>query len=188
MEARQMKGMLVAAAMCVMMAGTLALAGCGGQQAASSSATESSAAAAAESSAAAAAESSAAATESSAAAKSSYTVDYGTSEIYSQADIDSAIATVMDEFDAWEDVTMKSIAYAGDEACGEDELAYVNELREAQIPDQDTFDQAIVLTSDFHTDADAQAAWEPDSDYDGYTWHMGRTGNGEWLLMTWGYA
>lgn len=119
------------------------------------------------------------------------TVDYGSSALYSEADMDSALDAVLREFSTWTGCVMKRFAFAGDEACGADELAYVNELREANAPDSDAFDQAIVFTCDFHTPSEAEAegtAWEPDADYSNWTWHLGRTGaDGAWQLMTWGY-
>ena len=119
------------------------------------------------------------------------TVDYGTSELYTEADIDSALDVVLAEFGTWDGCTLKKIAFMGDEACNADELAYVNELREAQMPDEAEFDQALVLTSEFHSPSAEQAentAWEPDTDYRDWTWHLGRTGaDGSWKLLTWGF-
>ncbi len=118
------------------------------------------------------------------------TVDYGTSSTYTEADIDSALDPVLTEFTSWKGCTLKKIAYAGDDACDADEVAYVNELREAQMPDEPKFDQALVLTSEFHSPSGedaANTAWEPDTDYTDWTWHLGRTGDdGEWKLLTWG--
>ena len=120
------------------------------------------------------------------------TVDYGTSSIYTEADIDSALDPVLSEFTNWKGCTLKSLAYAGDEACGTDEVAYANELRAAQMPDEPEFDQVLVFTSTFHSPSaeDAEGtAWNPDTDYEGWSWHLARTGNdGEWKLLTWGYA
>ncbi|MDO4808125.1 MAG: M15 family metallopeptidase [Coriobacteriales bacterium] len=119
-------------------------------------------------------------------------VDYGESEVYEDSDIDAALGTVLDEFGTWEGCVMTRFSYAGDDACGADELAYVNELREANEPDADEFGQAIVLITDFHSPSTEQAegtAWEPDTDYEGWTWHLGRTdADGAWQLLTWGYA
>ena len=117
----------------------------------------------------------------------SHTVDYGTSELYTQADMDSAIDVIMAEFDTWKGAQMKSIAFTDDKTC-EDNVAYCNELRADGDPE---FDQAIVFTSSFHSPGGEDAegtAWEPDTDYDGWTWTLGRTNGGEWKLLTWGYA
>lgn len=116
-------------------------------------------------------------------------VDYGTSELYEEPDMDAALDTILMEFRTWDGCVMQRFAFSGDEMCGADELAYVNELRESTDPSTEAFDQAIVFITDFHTPADAGGAWEPDADYKDYTWHLGRTGdNGEWNLMSWGYA
>lgn len=117
-------------------------------------------------------------------------VDYGTSEIYTEANVDSALDVILGEFRTWEGCVMQRFAYAGDEACGAEELAYVNELREAQMPDAEKFDQAIVFVTDFHSpsaELSKDTAWEADTDYKDWTWHLGRTGgDGAWKLLTWG--
>ena len=116
-------------------------------------------------------------------------VDYGTSELYSESDMDSALDVILAKFTSWTGCTLKRFAFAGDEACGDDELEYVNSLREDGT---DEFDQAIVFVTDFHSPSAEEAegtAWEADTDYTDYTWHLGRTGaDGSWQLMTWGYA
>lgn len=119
-------------------------------------------------------------------------VDYGTSEVYVETDIDSALDVILAQFKTWDGCVMKHIAYAGDEACGAEELDYVNSLREADGVIKEPFDQALVLVTTFHSPSAEQVegtAWEADTDYEGYTWHMGRTGaDGAWKLMTWGYG
>ena len=116
-------------------------------------------------------------------------VDYGASEKYAESDIDSTIDVILGEFGKWNGCVMKRFAFAGDDACGEDELEYVNSLRDEGA---DEFGEAIVLVTDFHTPDAKQAegtAWEPDTDYEGYTWHLGRKdAQDAWHLMTWGYA
>lgn len=114
-------------------------------------------------------------------------VDYGSSEIYTQEDIDAAIDVIMAEFGQWTGATMKRIVLADDDLCLAD-LAYCNSLREEGTPE---FTQAIVFMTDFHSPSAEQAqgtAWNPDTDYDGYTWHLARTDGGAWQLLTWGYA
>ena len=119
-------------------------------------------------------------------------VDYGTSALFEETDMDSALDAILAEFGTWEGCVLHRFAYAGDDACGDEELAYVNELREANAPDAEVFDQAIVFLTDFRSPSEELAegtAWEPDSEYADWTWHLGRTGaDGSWQLMTWGYA
>lgn len=122
-----------------------------------------------------------------AAADGAYTVDYGTSELYTQEDMDAAIQTIMAEFDTWKGCTMKSITFAGDQECT-DNLAYSNELRDAGTPE---FTEAIVFKTDFHSPSEEEAkgtAWQPDSDYNGYMWVLARMTGEPWDLLTWGYA
>lgn len=117
------------------------------------------------------------------------TLDYGSSKMYSDADIDLALYEVLKEFDTWKDCVMKRFAFAGDDACGAEELAYVNGLRKEGAGE---FSQAIVFVTDFRSPSAEQAAgtaWNPDTDYKDYTWHLGRTdAKGSWKLMTHGYA
>ena len=120
------------------------------------------------------------------AAKAGYEVDYGTSAVYTKADIDAAVDAVMAEFGTWKGCTMKEIAYTDDDTCASN-LEYANSLREDGTPE---FDQAMVLTSDFRSPSAAESegtAWEPDTDYDGYTWTLGRTAGGAWVLVGWGF-
>ncbi|MBR2836473.1 MAG: M15 family metallopeptidase [Coriobacteriales bacterium] len=115
-------------------------------------------------------------------------VDYGDSDIYTDADIDSALNVLMAQFKTWKGCVMKHIAFAGDKAC-EDDLSYVNELRKKDTPE---FTQALVLSSNFHSPSEEDAketAWNPDTDYNGWTWHFGRTSaDSAWQLLSWGFA
>ncbi len=127
------------------------------------------------------------AAEEAAATTADYEVDYGTSELYTKDDIDAAIKVVMAEFGGWDGCTMKKIAFTSDEICTNN-LEYANSLREDGAAE---FGQAMVLTSDFHSPSAEKAegtAWEPDTDYNDYTWTLARTDGGEWQLLTWGYA
>lgn len=87
---------------------------------------------------------------------------------------------------------MQRFAYAGDDACGADELEYVNSLRAEKTPDVEEFDQAIVFLTDFHSpsaELSEGKAWDADTDYTDWSWHLGRTGaEGAWQLLSWGQA
>ena len=115
-------------------------------------------------------------------------VDYGSSKIYEEPDMDAALEEILNEFSTWTGCTMKRFAYAGDEATKQN-LDYVNSLRDE---DTDEFDQAIVFLTDFHSPSKEQSegtAWEPDTDYEDYEWYLGRTGtDGAWKLLTWGWG
>lgn len=115
-----------------------------------------------------------------------FVVDYGESETFEHEDIDAAIVEVMDEFKRWKGCEMKSIAFTDDDTCAKD-LSYCNELRAEDTPD---YDESLVLISTFHSPSEEESAgtaWEPDTDYTNYEWHLARTQKGAWTLLTWGY-
>lgn len=118
---------------------------------------------------------------------SNYEIDFGISDIYTEDDIRSAVDVVMTTFNGWSGCRMKRIAYGGDEA-SKAELEYTNShLDENEGP----YDQAIVIVTDFHSPSaeDAEGtAWEPDADYNDYTWTLVRMTGGGWRLINWGYA
>ncbi len=123
---------------------------------------------------------------SSVATSSTPSIEYGTSELYTRADMDAAIALITEQFSNWKGAKMKRIVFTNDEVCKED-VEYCNQLRDSEEPE---FDQAIVFTTDFHSPSEKDAegtTWAPDTDYDGYEWHLARNKGGEWQLLTWGY-
>ena len=114
------------------------------------------------------------------------TVDYGTSKLYTEPDIDGAIDPILAEFSTWEGCTLKSLAFTDDATCKK-ELESANALRDEGTEE---FTQALVMTSVFHTPGEAEAegtAWEPDTDYEDWTWLLARTSSDDsWQLLTWG--
>lgn len=118
--------------------------------------------------------------------ESAYEVDYGTSSLYTQEDMDAAIGAIMTEFNSWEGCTMKRIYFTDDAAC-EEALTYLNDLAKDGVSD---YDAAIVFKSVFHSPSEELAegtAWEPDTDYTDYEWYLARKGGGDWQLLTMGY-
>lgn len=113
--------------------------------------------------------------------KPTVAINYGSSQRYSTADMDSAIAVIRKEFDTWEGCTLYSISYTNDEY-SEDNVDYCNELES-----EAGFDECIVFESDFHSPVDGGGAWNPDEDYTGWKWFLARREGGPWSLLTWGY-
>ena len=109
-------------------------------------------------------------------------VDYGTSELYTQQDMDAAIELIRGEFDGWEGCELHSLSYAGDECCSEENIAWMN-----QLGDDAGFTQCIEFVSDFHSPVEGGGAWEPDNEYTDWQWWLARAEGGDWQLMTWGY-
>ena len=110
-----------------------------------------------------------------------YDVDYGTSDIYSEEDLESAVSTIMDTFNnEWEiKCEMQKVTYLGDEKANS-ELDYCKEL-------DPEIEECVVFTSNFHipdTDVQMAGAFEPDTDMSGWTWYLGRTNGWEWKVLT----
>ena len=108
-------------------------------------------------------------------------IDYKTSELYSKEDMDAAIKLILDEFNTWEGCTLYDISYTDDQNCT-DNLSHINELS-----DDKQFDECIVFTSNFHSPKEGGGAWEPDYDYENWTWLLGRVKGEDWVLLDWGY-
>lgn len=113
-----------------------------------------------------------------------YEIDYGTSDIYTQEDMEAAVAAIMNAFEnEWEvKCEMHKLAYAGDERSQQ-------ELPNVQLRSDAPYAQALVMLSDFHTPANPEEAmaFEPDYEYTDYNWILGRTEGGEWTVLDWGY-
>lgn len=114
-------------------------------------------------------------------------IDYGVSEIYSEEDIDAAIALINEEFKGWDGCVMRNIRYAGDEVNNAENVAWLNEIAKEK-PDGDYTD-CIEFFTDFHSPVDSEeaGAWEPDTDYNDYQWWLGRADGSDWTLISWGY-
>ena len=115
-------------------------------------------------------------------------ISYGSSQIYSQEDMISAVNLITDEFNTWEGCELHSIRYTSDDCNSRDNIAWMNELAKAQGLDI-VFTQCIEFVSDFHSPVDSAeaGAWNPDEEYTDWQWWLARTDNGEWHLMTMGY-
>ena len=108
------------------------------------------------------------------------TIDYGASDIYSKADMDSAIELIKDKFDSWEGCKLYSISYTADSFC-ERELDYCNTLADDGI----VYDQCIVFRTSFRSPIFGGGAWNANYNYD-WSWYLARSANGDWDLLTWG--
>lgn len=110
-------------------------------------------------------------------------IDYGTSNVYSKADMDAAIALIINEFATWEGCELHSIRYSSDECNHEKNIKWMNDLGDENTE----FTQCIEFVSDFHSPKAGGGAWNADSEYTNWQWWLARTDNGKWNLMTWGY-
>ncbi len=110
-------------------------------------------------------------------------VDLGTSEIYSEEDLQAAADVILNEIKTWDSVKeVYTVSYCGDEISSGN-LDYCNILSDTEQI------QCVVFESSFHTvklSAESDG-FNTDSRYDDWQWYLARTVDGEWKLLTWGY-
>ena len=109
-------------------------------------------------------------------------IDYGSSALFSEEDMDEAIALILEEFADWDGCVMHSIRYAGDRCCSRRNIRWLNELD----PEHD-ITECIEFLSDYHSPLEQIGAWEQDAEYTDWQWWLGRSEGGDWELLTWGY-
>lgn len=112
---------------------------------------------------------------------SKVTKTVGTSDIYTQEDIQSAMNVVTKYFkstEGFQDCTLTELYY--DETLSSDSSEAWAEQYEAE--------EAIVLVSSFEVSAYYQSGTlNPDSTYNNFKWILVRSNNKKWTLETWGY-
>lgn len=109
------------------------------------------------------------------------TVDYGKSKLFTKEELEEAVVQIKCKFASFAGCELRSIRYAGDDANTEDNLKWLNELG-----DGDPYTAAAEFRMDFHTAKDSRVLAE-DTDYKDYRWWLGRTADGGWEIVTWGY-
>lgn len=111
------------------------------------------------------------------------TIDYGTSEKYTEDELKDAVIQIKCKFAFWGDVDLKSIKYAGDEAVTDENLAWMNELD----PDAN-YTQVVEFLMDFHTPENVgELTLNADFDYTDFQWWLARTSDGGWDVVSFGY-
>ena len=109
-------------------------------------------------------------------------INYGKSEIYTQADMDAAISIIQTQFKKWKGCKLINIRYAGDDSNNAENLKWLNNLRP-----QENFSQCIEFFSDFYVSKKTNTVFNLDSEYKNYQWWLARNEDGEWQLVTFGY-
>ena len=89
-------------------------------------------------------------------------IDYGTSSVYSQKEMDAAIDVIKKQFRSFAGCELHSLSYMSDEECND-------------------------TNSSFRSPKDGGGAWEADQEYT-WSWWLARSEGGQWKLMTWGYC
>ena len=109
-------------------------------------------------------------------------VDYGTSRLYSSAEMDKAVAAVKADFANLAGCKLISLKFAGDDRCKQ-ELEYANKDRAKDAH----YTACIVFDSVFRSPVAGGGAWEPNKLYR-WSWTLAKTGNGAWIVINKGYA
>ena len=109
-------------------------------------------------------------------------IDYGTSQIYTQEELEEAVIRIKCEFASWEGCELHKLSYAGDEANNAENLEWLNDHEGGG-----SYTRAAEFLSDFHSPVQAAGAWEPDEEYKDYQWWLARTDGGDWEIVDYGY-
>ena len=109
-------------------------------------------------------------------------INYGASEIYTQAEMKDAVKIIKKQFGEWKGCKLKNIRYAGDAANNAENLKWLQSLRP-----QENFTQCIEFFSDFYVGKKTNTTFNPNSNYKDWQWWLARSEGGNWQLVTFGY-
>ena len=111
-------------------------------------------------------------------------IDYGTSELYSQEDLEEAAIQIKCSFASWKGCELHSLRYAGDECCTEENIAWLNSHEGVT----EKYTQVAEFLGSFHSPVESGLSpLTPDTEYTDYQWWLGRTENGGWEIVDSGY-
>ena len=122
-----------------------------------------------------------------------FPIELGSSSLYTQEELNSAVLMIRDKFATFAGCELHSVRYAGDEANNEENLEWLNSLREVRsnMPPEDVGKQYVQVAGflcDFHSPVEeGPYAWNPDEEYTDYQWWLGRLEDGRWEIVSWGY-
>lgn len=106
-------------------------------------------------------------------------VDLGTSELYTENDLNDAAEAIKKQFLEFEGCTLHSLTYAGDERS--------NKEAEYHISHDIIYDEYAVFDSSFHSPKKSGGAWTTDTEYT-WSWILGRNNKGIWKVINYGYC
>lgn len=107
-------------------------------------------------------------------------IDYGSSDIYTKEDMDSAITLILKEFENFKGCTLHSLSYAGDESDNAEHRAWMKDLGKKD------YDGTIAFVMKFQSPKEGGGNWNPDKEYT-WSWYLARTKGGDWEVLTWGF-
>ena len=110
------------------------------------------------------------------------TIDYGTSGLYTEEELEEAAVQVKCRFASFAGCELHSLRYAGDACNSEENLKWLNGLDGGG-----DYVQVAEFLTDFHSPVEEMGAWETDMEYTDYQWWLARAEDGGWQLLSWGY-
>ncbi len=111
-------------------------------------------------------------------------IECGTSSLYTEEEMLSAIEVIKEQFSTFEGCELHSLTYASDELCSDpDNLSWMNDLAKDQ---EEAFTECICFDSSFRSPKKGGGAWAANKEYT-WSWWLARSDGGAWKLMTWGY-
>ena len=102
------------------------------------------------------------------------TVEYGSSEIYSQEEIKRAVECVKDDFRSFRGCKLFSLSYAGDER--------VQREAERQLRQGSRYEEFMVIHAAFLSPIFGGGAWNAAFMYP-WDWILGRNAGGDWAVI-----
>ena len=111
------------------------------------------------------------------------TVDLGSSDLYSDEELNEAAVQVKCKFANWAGCELHAVRYDGDEANNDENLAWINTLTE-----EHGYVEIAKFVIDFHTPDVGTIAWNSDEEYIGYEFWLARTEGGGWDIVSIGDA
>ncbi|MEE5994236.1 MAG: M15 family metallopeptidase [Oscillospiraceae bacterium] len=113
---------------------------------------------------------------------SDVTVDFGSSELFTEEELKEAAVQVKCKFATFEGCELHSLRYAGDENNNEENLAWMKEL-----DDTGDYTEVVEFLTDFHTPMEGSEVFDADTEMTDYQWWLAREKDGGWQLLSWGY-
>ena len=111
-------------------------------------------------------------------------MDYGSSRLYTKEELQEAAVQVKCDFAKWDGCVMHSLRYAGDECNSEENLKWLNSLKEGA-----NYTQVVEFLGSYRSPVDEEkaGAWDPGTEYEDYQWWLARSEDSGWEIVTMGY-
>ncbi len=107
-------------------------------------------------------------------------IDYGSSQIFSEGEMEAAIHAIEENAEQWGEIEFTAFRYGGDDSSSEENLRLLNSLSKWD----NTYEQCILFRADFHTLGSVKKPWEANREYKNYQFWLARDIIGTWNLVS----